>query len=163
MWTGFIWLSSKLLLFHNGLNGFPKTWGIFSLNYRLLASRGLSTIELVTLLWFWCSTGQGLRNRLQKFRQSYGIFVDVKWRYVVRTFVHLYRELGAWMFVHTSSDVLWIYRLCMHRFCWSRWPRGLRHELSFVRSNTGVVGSNTTQGIEFICVYSMFVLSCVCR
>jgi hypothetical protein len=30
----------------------------------------------------------------------------------------------------------------------------------FARSNTGIVGSNPTQGID-VCVYSVFVLSCV--
>jgi hypothetical protein len=31
----------------------------------------------------------------------------------------------------------------------------------FARSNAGIVNANPTQGMEVVCVYSMFVLSCV--
>jgi hypothetical protein len=44
----------------------------------------------------------------------------------------------------------------------SHWPRGLRHKLVFACSNTVVVGSNLTQGMDVcVCIYSVFVLSCV--
>jgi hypothetical protein len=34
--------------------------------------------------------------------------------------------------------------------------------VAFARSNTGIVGSNPTQGMDiYVCVYSVFVLSCV--
>jgi hypothetical protein len=39
----------------------------------------------------------------------------------------------------------------------SQWPRGLRHEPSSLRSNTGIVSSNPTQGIN-VCVR----LFCIC-
>jgi hypothetical protein len=43
----------------------------------------------------------------------------------------------------------------------SQWPRGLRHEL-FARSDTGIVGSNPTQGMDVcVCVYSVCVVLCV--
>jgi hypothetical protein len=43
----------------------------------------------------------------------------------------------------------------------SPWPRDLRHE-PFDLSNAGIVGSNPTQGMDVcVCVYSVFVLSCV--
>jgi hypothetical protein len=43
--------------------------------------------------------------------------------------------------------------------CRSQWPRGLGHELS---SSAGIVRSNPTQGMGVcMCVYSVFVLSCV--
>jgi hypothetical protein len=32
-------------------------------------------------------------------------------------------------------------------YCRSRWPRGIRYEVSFARSNVGIVGSNPAQGI----------------
>jgi hypothetical protein len=41
--------------------------------------------------------------------------------------------------------------------CWccrSQWPRGLRHELSYPRSNTEIVGSNLTGGMD-VCVSSV--------
>jgi hypothetical protein len=41
--------------------------------------------------------------------------VDIK---VVRTSAHRGRELGTWMFVCASFDVLWIYRLWIHRFAY---------------------------------------------
>jgi hypothetical protein len=44
----------------------------------------------------------------------------------------------------------------------SQWPRGRKHELSSARSNTGIVGSNPTSGMDAcVCVYYVFVLSCV--
>jgi hypothetical protein len=43
-------------------------------------------------------------------------------------------------------------------FCRSQWPRGLRHEIFLL--NTGIVCSNPATGMD-VCVYSVFVLSCV--
>jgi hypothetical protein len=44
----------------------------------------------------------------------------------------------------------------------SQWPRGLRHELSLTRSNTGVIGSNPTQGMDvYVRLFSDCVVFCV--
>jgi hypothetical protein len=41
-------------------------------------------------------------------------------------------------------------------------PHGVRHELSSPVGNTGTVGSNLTGVMDFyMCVYSVFVLSCM--
>jgi hypothetical protein len=52
---------------------------------------------------------------------------------------------------------LWWTKWHWGRFCRSLWPRGLRHETVFSRSNARIVGSNTTPGMDD-CVR----LFCVC-
>jgi hypothetical protein len=43
----------------------------------------------------------------------------------------------------------------------SQWPRGLRNEMSSPAWILGFVGSNPLEAWMFVCVYSVFVLSCV--
>jgi hypothetical protein len=56
-------------------------------------------------------------------------------------------------YVNFNNNALWVIILESR----SERPRGLRHELSFAHSNTGIMGSNPTWGID-VCV-SLF---CVC-
>jgi hypothetical protein len=46
--------------------------------------------------------------------------------------------------------------------CPSQWPRGLRHELSSPSSNTGIVSSNSTRGMDVcMCLFCGCVVLCV--
>jgi hypothetical protein len=45
--------------------------------------------------------------------------------------------------------------------CWSQWPRGLRHELSSLAQTLGTWDRISLEACMSVCVYSIFVLSCV--
>jgi hypothetical protein len=46
-------------------------------------------------------------------------------------------------------------------WCWSQWPRGLKHELSSPAQALGLWVRISLEAWMFVCVYSVFVLSCV--
>jgi hypothetical protein len=51
--------------------------------------------------------------------------------------------------------------LCYYTACRLQWPHGLRHELSSFARTLGLWVRITIKSWMFVCVYSVFVLSCV--
>jgi hypothetical protein len=76
-------------------------------------------------------------------------------------------RLPDYIFLPTTTERITVI-LCVYNWNYlqnisrSQWPRGLRHELVFARSNTAVVGSIHTHGMNVhVCDYSVFMLSSV--
>jgi hypothetical protein len=67
------------------------------------------------------------------------------------------REANHWRQSSVEVKNIWIY-IFNHR---SQWPRGLRHELSSLARTLGSLDRIPLEIWIFICVYSVFMLSCV--
>jgi hypothetical protein len=59
---------------------------------------------------------------------------------------------------HAELYYFWIVVICI---CRSQWPRGLRHELSSPAQTLGSWVRIPLEARMSLCVYSVFVLSCV--
>jgi hypothetical protein len=73
------------------------------------------------------------------------------------TVLALNRYATIWISLGVNS----IFTFCSHCVSRSQWPRCLRHEPLFAPSNTGIVGSNPTQGMD-VCVRLFFVCVVLC-
>jgi hypothetical protein len=58
----------------------------------------------------------------------------------------------------STTNLILFYLIVLITLCRSQWRRGLRHELSSLARNTGMVGSNPTQSLD-VCL-RLFCLSC---
>jgi hypothetical protein len=96
-----------------------------------------------------------------------GLPLDTIPQSISLTFISTYRiplSLLTWRIIlfglfpfRTKTEIM----ILRSSWCWSRWPRGLRHEPSSPARTLGSWARIPFKAWMFVCVYSVFVLFCV--